>query len=445
MAGTYDRMYDALATFETKLKQRGGIAFFHYGGHGLQVDGENYLLPVDKDIPDERRVRSRALNASEIVDLMAAAGSTTNILILDACRDNPLPAATRSGNSRGLAKLKAPVNTVVVYSAEAGDTAQDGVFTPTLLKYLEEPGLSFTEVLRKTRREVYDRTGGHQTPGAYDQLFDPIYLAGVPSGNNPESVVSSRSSSPASVAPTPTVPESFVLVKAGSFTMGSPANEIGRFDNETQHLVILTRDFYISTHEVTQVEYRSITGSNPSFFRGDNLPVEQVSWNDAVEYCNKLSQKEGLTLCYSGSGDSVRCNFDANGYRLPTEAEWEYAARGGQSAGLYQTYAGSNSISSAGWYADNSGNRTHPVSRKSSNSLGLYDLSGNVLEWCWDWTEDYNGSVTDPMGSSTGHWRVRRGGSWGLGSKYCRLGYHGTPSPGYSKSNLGFRVVRTAD
>ncbi|MGC9312851.1 MAG: caspase family protein [Sediminispirochaetaceae bacterium] len=125
--GSYDRMYDALDSFEHKFKQRGGIVLFHFRGHGIQVNSENYLLPVDKDSPDELRVRSRAMNASEVVDLMAAAGSATIIVILDACRDNPLPAQARSANSRGLAILQAPVNTVVVYSAEAGQTAEDGV------------------------------------------------------------------------------------------------------------------------------------------------------------------------------------------------------------------------------------------------------------------------------------------------------------------------------
>ena len=193
--GTYDRMYDALYTFERKLKQQGGIALFHYGGHGIQVGGENYLLPIDKYIPDERRVKSRAVNAAEVVDLMAAAGSKTNIIILDACRDNPLPAATRSTNTRGLAKLNAPINTVVVYSAEAGDTAQDGVFTPTLLEYLEKPGMRFTDILQQTRRAVYEKTGGKQIPGTYDQLFNPIYLAGKASGSSSDTSTTTSSTS----------------------------------------------------------------------------------------------------------------------------------------------------------------------------------------------------------------------------------------------------------
>jgi len=448
--GTYDRMYDALYTFERKLKQQGGIALFHYGGHGIQVGGQNYLLPVDKYIPDERRVKSRAVNATEVVDLMAAAGSTTNIVILDACRDNPLPAATRSTNTRGLVKLNAPVNTVVVYSAEAGDTAQDGVFTPTLLEYLETPGMSFTDVLRQTRRGVYEKTGGKQIPGLYDQLFDTIYLAGLPSGGSGGTGTrSAPSSSPAAASASsgrPSVPDGFVLVKAGSFTMGSPSSEANRDSDETQHTVRITKDFYISKHEVTQEEYRSVMGTNPSDTGrgiGDNQPVNKVRWYDAVEYCNKRSRREGLTPAYTISGTNVSWNKNANGYRLPTEAEWEYAARGGHQAGGYNIYAGSDNINSVAWYRSNSGSKSHPVGGKQANELGIYDMSGNVWEWCWDWYGSYpSGSVTDPAGPSSGSDRVHRGGSWTRRAGRCRTAYRDGNYPTRRYDFVGFRVVR---
>ena len=510
--GSYDRMYDALAVFEQKLKQRGGIALFHFGGHGIQVNGGNYLLPVDKDIPDERRVRSRAMNASEVVDLMAAAGSTTNIIILDACRDNPLPAQSRSAKSRGLAILHAPVNTVVVYSAEAGETAEDGVFTPTLLEYLESPGWSFTEVLRKTRRAVYEKTDGRQTPGAYDQLFEPVFLAGrsdsasmsvgpvnrdpgsliitvieagtleingqtvrVPAGGSipvnglepgrytvtmqyfngdvetkTVEVQSGRSETVVfSYRRQAEAPEGFVLVEAGSFIMGAPLGERGRKNDERQHTVRITRDYYISRYEVTQEEYLSIMGSLPVNQNGinDNYPVA-ASWYDAVEYCNKLSLKEGLTPCYSGSGDSIRCDFNANGYRLPTEAEWEYAARGGHEAGDYNIYAGSDNIKSVAWYGYT--NQTyHPVGQKEPNELGLYDMSGNEFEWCWDWYGEYPvGDAADPTGPSSGSKRVRRGGCSGSPAEICRIAARADWSPSgrlwlIYYYGQGFRVVRS--
>ena len=138
--GSEDDILDALGRFEDKLKRRGGLAFFHYGGHGVQVDGRNYIIPVNADIPDERRVRSRAVEVDEIIGAMDASGSKTNIIILDACRDNPLPGGSRSG-TRGLSVVeRQPPDSIVVYSAAAGTTAQDGVFTPILLKYLETPG-----------------------------------------------------------------------------------------------------------------------------------------------------------------------------------------------------------------------------------------------------------------------------------------------------------------
>jgi formylglycine-generating enzyme len=428
--GTYDQMYDALYTFERKLRQRGGTAFFHYGGHGIQVDGDNYLLPIDKYIPDERRVKSRAVQATEIVDLMAAAGSDTNIIVLDACRDNPLPAATRSTSTRGLAKLSAPVNTVVVYSAAAGAAAEDGVFTPTLLEYLEMPGLSFTDILRQTRRAVYEKTGGKQVPGSYDQLFDAIYLAGRPSGSLGHTERTE-------------IPEGFVLVEAGTFTMGSPVSDKDRYNNEKQHTVRITRDFYISKYEVTQAEWKAVMGKNPSSFAGDNLPVEYVSWYEAVEYCNRRSERDGVTPAYTISGNTVTWNKNANGYRLPTEAEWEYAARGGHKADGYTVYAGSDRIENVAWYSDNSGGKTNPVGRKQANELGIYDMSGNVYEWCWDWYGDYPaGSVTDPSGPSSSSERVLRGGSWTISAKNCRSANRSHSPPSRGGYFLGFRLVR---
>ncbi|HEX37418.1 MAG TPA: formylglycine-generating enzyme family protein, partial [Candidatus Cloacimonetes bacterium] len=178
--------------------------------------------------------------------------------------------------------------------------------------------------------------------------------------------------------------------------------------------------------------------------------VEKVSWYDAVEFCNKKSRKEGLTPCYSGSGKNITCNFNANGYRLPTEAEWEYAARGGHLAngsnlrnGGY-TYSGSDNIDDVAWYSDNSGRKTHPVGQKQPNELGLYDMSGNVWEWCWDWKGSYSSSSqTNPRGASSGSTRVLRGGGWYGYDNGCRVAYRGTDDPDLSNGDFGFRFVRT--
>ena len=201
-----EQMLDALGDFEAILRKRGGIALFHYGGHAVQVEGKNYLVPTDADIPDARRVATRSVDVDEVMAALEMSGSDTNIVILDACRNNPLPGSDRSG-VRGLAVAgRKPRNSIIVYSAESGTVAQDGVFTPTLLQHLETPGLDFTDILRNVRKAVYEKTGGKQIPGEYNQLFDPVYLAGKPSGGTESSGNSSSSGTPRKEQPaTPTV------------------------------------------------------------------------------------------------------------------------------------------------------------------------------------------------------------------------------------------------
>jgi formylglycine-generating enzyme required for sulfatase activity len=176
---------------------------------------------------------------------------------------------------------------------------------------------------------------------------------------------------------------------------------------------------------------------------GDNYPMYYVSWYEAIEYCNRRSKKEGLTPVYSGSGNDITFNKNANGYRLPTEAEWEYAAKGGSKGNQAFEYSGSNNVNEVAWYADNSGGSTHPVGTKAPNDLGLYDMSGNVWEWCWDWHGDYLADFpTDPVGASSGSYRVERGGSWGSSAQYARSASRGGTEPSNRYDNLGFRLVR---
>lgn len=446
--GTRIQMDDALIDFEEKLKRRGGLAFFHFGGHGIQVDGANYLIPVDANIPDERRVRSRALDVDEVIGAMDASGTRTNIVILDACRDNPLPAVSRSTNSRGLAIVgQQPPDSIIVYSAAAGSTAQDGLFTPTLLKYLEIPGLEFSDMLRKVRADVRAASGGVQRTGDYNQLESEIFLAGRTGGSSPSPV-------PARVEHPDDAGENMVFIPGGTFQMGSTS---GYDDEKPVHSVTLS-DFWMGKYEVTQGEWRDVMGTsirqqrdkvNPDWSligEGNNYPMYYVSWEDAVEYCNVLSRREDLTPCYSGSADQIgsdyTCNFNANGYRLPTEAEWEYAARGGGS-GRGTTYAGSNSIDSVAWYEGNSGRQTHPVGGKQSNELGLFDMSGNVWEWCWDELGIYSsGSRRDPASASSGWGRVNRGGCSISNASTLYTTYRIDSASTDRDIYLGFRVVR---
>ena len=235
------------------------------------------------------------------------------------------------------------------------------------------------------------------------------------------------------------IPKGFVFVQGGTFQMGSNS---GDSDEKPVHTVTVN-DFYIGKYEVTQKEWKEVMGSNPSYFKGDNLPVEKVSWYDAVEFCNKKSEKEGLQKCYSGNGKSITCNFNANGYRLPTEAEWEYAVRGGNKSRNYK-YSGSNTIGDVAWYSSNSGSKTHQVGTKQANELGISDMSGNVWEWCWDWKGSYSSSSqTNPKGASSGSYRVLRGGRWAYVADLCRVASRSSyGAPVYSDFVIGFRLVR---
>jgi len=215
-----------------------------------------------------------------------------------------------------------------------------------------------------------------------------------------------------------------VRIPAGEFMMGSPSNEPGRDSDEgPQHRVRISRDFWLGQTEVTQGLWKAVMGSNPSYFKncGDDCPVEQVSWNDCQEFIRKLN---GMV-----SGGN---------FRLPTEAEWEYACR----AGTTGPYAGD--LDATGWYDKNSGSRTQRVGQKKPNAWGIYDMHGNVWEWCQDWKAEYpSGSVTDPTGPSSGSYRVYRGGSWYDNAVFCRSANRNGYAPVARDFHLGFRLVRT--
>ena len=240
--------------------------------------------------------------------------------------------------------------------------------------------------------------------------------------------------------PQTTIDTNMAFVEGGSFQMGS--ND-GYGDEKPIHEVTLS-SFWIGKYEVTQKEWNEVMGKSPSNWIGDQLPVENVSWFDAVEYCNKRSIREGLTPCYRGSGDNITCDWDADGYRLPTEAEWEYAARGGVKSRGFK-YSGSNNIDEVAWYDGNSGERTHDVGTKLPNELGIYDMSGNVWEWCWDIPGSYpSGAQTNPHGATSGTVRVLRGGNWYYNADFCTVSFRFVKIASYSNIYLGFRVCRVS-
>jgi formylglycine-generating enzyme required for sulfatase activity len=241
------------------------------------------------------------------------------------------------------------------------------------------------------------------------------------------------------------VTEEMVFISEGTFMMGSPPSETGRYDNEgPQHQVVIS-DFYLGKYEVTQKEYYGIMDKNPSYFQWDDLPVENITWFEAVRYCNIKSLKDKLTPAYVINGEAVYWNRQADGWRLPTEAEWEYAAKGGNRQTPVYRYAGSNDADLAGWHDGNSGRQSHPVGTKNPNSLGLYDMSGNVGEMCWDRHGSYhNESSINPAGAASGAHRVGKGGCWLYGPQYLRPAFRAYIDPASRYSYVGFRLARNA-
>lgn len=265
-------------------------------------------------------------------------------------------------------------------------------------------------------------------------------------------------------------PDDLVLVKGGSF-IDAKSNYYGRG--------VSVSDFYIGRHEVTQRQWLQVMGSNPSRFKGDDLPVEMVSWYDSIEYCNRRSLREGLRPYYRinrhrqdpgnrpdprfGRLDDVRwtvtINAGADGYRLPTEAEWEYAAGGGRASRSY-TFSGSDDVDEVAWYFRNAGDeqlpgawswpviqrnhdRTRPVGSKRPNELGLYDMSGNVREWCWDWLGELPTHVRDPRGPAAGFQRVWKGGSWMAVDFAAAVAFRGALAANGRGPDQGLRVCRS--
>ncbi len=299
-------------------------------------------------------------------------------------------------------------------------------FILTLLIMLCPIGMTAqTTITRNKPKPVVVKPKPHPKPAAKPKA--------KPTPQRTPQHTSQHSSTPRSISQSSTVSLSaeinklfnnMVYVSGGTFTMGGTSEQGNEAENDEKptHNVTLS-SYYICKYEVTQALWRAVMGSNPSYFKGDNLPVEQVSWNDCQAFINRLN------------------SYTGRNFRLPTEAEWEFAARGGNYSRRYK-YSGSNYIDDVAWYYDNSGGRTHPVGTKQANELGLYDMSGNVWEWCSDWYGAYNSySQTDPTGPYSGSRRVLRGGSWYCSAGSCHSSYRIGGPPDYSYYDLGLRLV----
>ncbi len=441
-------MNRAISQFGAKLSEAGkdAVGLLYYAGHGLQVGGENYLIPIDAEIEREADVATNGVNLNTVLRQMGDAGNRLNIVILDACRDNPFVTRSWRTQSTGLAEIRAASGTFIAFATAPGSVASDGsgkngLYTEALLGALARPGIPIESTFKEVLRTVRDRSGGKQLPWTSSLLDGDFYFVPASStgattaetGNPPPGGRENSKSAKTAVLPRASkAGETFktgegielVFVPAGEFDMGSPATETGRESQEGPvHRVRLSKSFWIGKCEVTQAQWEAVMGNNPSHFKGcPDCPVEQVSWNDCRAFLDKLN----------AGGSIIR-------YDLPTEAEWEYACRAG-STGPYAL----GKLDYAAWYDGNSGQKTHPVGTKAPNLWGIHDMHGNVWEWCADrFGGNYyaTGQPNDPTGPLDGSRRVVRGGSWYVLAVNCRSAIRGGVTPDTTDYATGFRVV----
>lgn len=470
------QMRTALREFQKRLGAR-DLALFYFAGHGVQVDGTNYLMPVDFAGETEAEVEADAVPASLVRKMLEETAARVRLLVFDACRNNPYR-FTRSAGARGLAPMNSNAEgTAILFGAGDGQTADNnGVFTREFLAALQLPGLPLDQVFKRTQAEVHAKTGGKQFPAVYDQIigslvlkasavvpptdgesfyaqecrqykgeFCKIYLERFPNGQFAREA-RAYIAAPASVPPAPvTAPVAmpagdrgqrainpkdgltYVRIPAGEFDMGCSPDDNECGDDEVRRELkgklpkpgqyrgvrtMITKPFYLGETEVTQKAYQKVMGADPSRFKGDDLPVEGVSHTDAAKFCRLVDG------------------------RLPTEAEWEWAARGGLTSARY------GKVEEIGWYNKNSDDQTHAVAGLRKNGYGLYDMLGNVQEWTSTWYAAVPVGGTDPDGPPSGELKVLRGGSWSHVSGALRASFRTwerrrVPTPGFE----GFRCV----
>ena len=447
-------------------RNRSNEGFFWFAGHGVQIGGENYMLPIDVVSTNEVEARHSSFQVRRLIELLdQVARNKVNIVVLDACRDNPfpnIPGAFRN-ITRGLGVIQnLPPDLLVIFSTEPGTVAADGTgqrnspFTQAFLQNMDSHD-DIQMVFRAIAQETMRLTNNVQRPFQEGSFMNLLFYSlnprreqpGLPPVAPPQAApVPVAAIAPAAMpsVPPPPIPRhhspNFVRVAGGTFQMGCAS---GEWTRPVRNVTVSS--FYMSSYPVTQGEWEELMGSSPSRFRGDNRPVEQVSWFDAIEFANAKSRRSGLTPAYtiSGSGDNrtVSWNRGANGYRLPTEAEWEFAARGGIVCRGNFRYSGSNAVGEVAWHNTNSAGSTQDVGLLRPNALGLYDMSGNVWEWVWDWLDRYpSAAQTNPVGASSGSFRVLRGGSWINSAAYVHSVLREGVAPSDRVDLLGFRLVR---
>lgn len=478
----------SISEFGQQLK-RGGVGLFYYAGHGVQSKGRNYLIPVGASIDSEAELEFEAVDANRVLSFMEEAGNRVNIVILDACRNNPFGRSFRS-SSRGLAQMEAAKGSYVAFATAPGSIASDGnarngLYTQHLLQSLKQPDSDIDKVFRRVAASVSGITNGKQVPWVSSSLTGDFYFRPV-TGNAQSAGTAATTSTTAPTksvteakdqSPTPHIalavpltapaPPTFELssiarlkvgisfkecdvcpelavIPSGSFSMGTPTDLMYEYPGEYPHQVTIGRQLAVGKYEVTFDEFDACVcergcEQNPSDegWGRERRPVINVSWNDAQQYVQWLSRKTGKR------------------YRLLSEAEWEYAARAGSSdwfswgnRTIFPTQANYNATRTLFGTLVNevANNQTLPVGSYKPNRFGIYDMHGNVGEWTEDcYNGHYNGAPVDGSAWTDGDCRRRgiRGGSWFHWPIALRSAKRSDSSAGHRDNRTGFRVART--
>jgi len=416
-------------------------AWFYYAGHGAEVSGANYLIPVDAKVEEEYEVKHKTLPLDQVLGAMDGSGTPLKVVVLDCCRDNPFGRGWSRSGSQGLAQVgSTPKGTIIAYATAPGQVASDGggrnsPYTSALVSALAKPGLEIDAVFRETGRMVQELSDHKQSPwmnmsfyGSFVVRLGKIAEASSPLGSSsPGVVVSPLGHGEVGRSVELKLPGGVPIIlqycPPGEFMMGSPKSEEGRGEGENQVSVRITNGFWMARTECTQKQWRAVMDSDPSNFKGDDLPVEQVSWENAQRFIAALNTNKSLS--------------DGWKWELPTEAQWEYACR----AKTTTVFSFGNTLTTRQANIGSEIRRTKRVGSYPANGWGLYDMHGNVWEWCRDWYGDALGGGVDPTGPLTGDGRVYRGGSWNDTAADCRSALRDRFDPSYRFNYLGFRPI----
>ncbi len=441
------------ANIETHLRlilglvEKNDLVVVGFSGHGVHMDGKSYLCPTEADLTDPKTL----VSLDDVYGRLEKCPAALKLCMVDACRDDPRAGGQKSMRAMEDAKQFAeslqrpPKGILLLTSCAPGEVSREepefkhGVFMNYVLEALrgraDSNGNGWVSMMElylyandKTKSYVARKFVDSQRPALKGDVNDDFDLVRAdvrveiprPSSGTPKEI-------------TNTIGMKLKLIPAGEFLMGSPESEESRNSDEKQHRVRITKPFYLGVYEVTQSEYEKVMGENPSDSKGATRPVEMVSWNDAVEFCKKLSAKEGRT------------------YRLPTEAEWEYACRAGTTTpfnfGSVLNGKQANCDGDHPYGTETKGpdlGKTTTAGSYAPNTWGLYDMHGNVCEWCGDrYDSDYyeKSPTDDPTGPATGSCRVHRGGSWNYRPRLCRSAFRSRLTPDFRSHYLGFRVA----